>query len=205
MRKINGFTLIEILIALFIFVIVSTLTASGLFLIIHAKKANQAHAKNFANIQMTMSLLQRDVTAMVNRSIHNNAGQLEPAVFLQTHPTLRLDLTAIGNSPVVRRQSNLLRIAYQVENQRLTRMTWGVLDREADSKAQSRVLLKNLQSFTIQVLTADHRYIDVWPSGESPSPLAFKFDFCFKKRGCFSRFIYYPGNLSYAQLISSTR
>lgn len=205
MKKTNGFTLIEILIALFIFVIVSMLTASALFLMIDAKKSNQAHAKNFTDIQMTMTLLQRDVTAIVNRSIHNNAGQSERAVVLQTHPVTRLDLTTIGNSPLYPRQSHLLRVAYQYDHQRLSRMTWDVLDREADSKAQRRVVLKNLRSFTIHVLAADHRDTNIWPSNDIPPPLAFKFDFCFKRRGCFSRFIYYPGKLSDAPLISSKR
>src|SRR3990167_9644363 len=75
----SGFTLLEILIALFIFTLVSMMLMSALHHIINIQSGTEQNAERLRNLQLTLLKVSRDVEQIVNRPILNTAGKEEYA------------------------------------------------------------------------------------------------------------------------------
>src|SRR3990167_6001988 len=76
-----GFTLVEVLIALFIFAIVSSIIAVALRSVIDAQSGTQKSAAQFRTLEMAWVILANDFEQAVNRPIINVDGR-EEAAFL---------------------------------------------------------------------------------------------------------------------------
>src|SRR6185312_5679581 len=72
-----GFTLLEIIIALFIFSIVSIIIVSALHNVLNTQAATEKKAARLAELQIALLLLSRDIEQTVNRPIVNASGMLE--------------------------------------------------------------------------------------------------------------------------------
>src|SRR5437762_2019018 len=78
-----GFTLLEILIALFIFTILSFLLTAALRTVINAQSGTEDKALRLRELQMILLTMSRDIEQTVNRPITNAVGK-EEAAFVGT-------------------------------------------------------------------------------------------------------------------------
>lgn len=170
-RKNAGFTLLEILIALFIFTILSLILAGALHNIIDISAGTARNAERLRQTQIAMLMLSRDIEQAVNRPVLDTTGK-EEAAFVGTPTSIVLTRTGFANPTGLALQSALQRTGYYWDNASLWRNTWTVLDRAGTSEAHARRLLDDVNALRFQYLDKDGHFHHQWPvEGQTKEPL----------------------------------
>lgn len=190
--KQSGFTLLEILLALFVFAIMATIAAVGLHAVVEARTVTQEYTKNLAKIQMAMVVLENDINQIIDRPITDNTGKSIPSVEVDTKPNEYIEFTRAGfsNPNAKFPRSTLLRVGYILQKQQLIRRTWVTLDRLPDTKPSEKIILNGVSNFNINVIDDHARRIDHWPifnQDQKSFPKAIEIKFCLAKDNCVSK------------------
>jgi general secretion pathway protein J len=163
-----GFTLLEILIALFIFSILSILLASALRSVINAQSGTENSAERLRDLQHALLLMSRDVEQTVNRSIKIASGAEEDA-FIGTSLGFTFTHTGFANPVGVPGLSALQRARYFYSGGELWRTTWPVLDQAPQTVGRPQKLLANVKEAHFQYLDQENQFQDKWPlEGRDP-------------------------------------
>jgi general secretion pathway protein J len=162
----KGFTLIEILIALFIFTILSVLMMSGLKTVINMQTGVERSADRLHELQVALLTMSNDVEQAVDRPIINAFNAIEKS-FVGTTKGFALTRMGLANSKNMIR-SNMQRVRY-LGGGGLIRSTWEVLDQAPQSQPVSHALLKNVSEASFQYVSADGRIYNTWPVVEQPN------------------------------------
>ena len=178
MKSQRGFTLIEILIALVIFAIAGIMAAMSLHTMIraHTKLKKTDHA--LTQLEMTMTLMRRDFSQVINRPVTDSNGVQQPAFLAPGVGEIELTRTGVMNPLQVSRQSNMQRVGYVLENGALKRLTWGALDEPPQMRAEREVLLDDVDSLQWQFVESNGKTTSVCPSTDvltqlvAPLPIA---------------------------------
>jgi general secretion pathway protein J len=175
-----GFTLIEVLVAVAIFAVISLGSWQVLSQVISSKRQLELRSEQLRQLQKAVWLISRDIHNVVDRPIRNNEGQTEAAISsLITGYALSLTRNGWAN-PLNQRRSNLQRVAYAVErgsggDAALIRYYWPVLDRAPQTKPQRQVIINKIDHFEAQFIDDQGISQFHWPSatgevvGNSPA------------------------------------
>jgi general secretion pathway protein J len=180
-----GFTLLEILIALFIFTIVATITTEALHTTINNQRALSKRSRAFTELQMTLLLLSRDIEGAVLRPITNAKNSYESAL---TGSSSEFSLTRGGvqNPQSQLRTSQLQRVHYVEINDTLYRERWLALDSTPKTPHEKRALLHHVSKIRFEYLDDQRRFHDRFPPPESTKdelPRAIRVSLTLKKEG----------------------
>jgi len=167
----NGFTLLEILIALFIFTIISIILVGALRSVINASSSTEKNATRLHDVQITLLLLSRDVEQIVNRPVFAAGGKEEPAFIGEPRRFTFTQVGAAGMTPTVA-ISSLKRTRYAVQGNYFIRERFAALDQVAKTPAHARQLLDNVEGGYMEYLDKDGRFHTRWPvEGQTNQPL----------------------------------
>lgn len=194
MRKNNGFTLLEILIALFIFTIVSIIMVSGLRTVLNSQAVTEKQADKLANLQITLLLLSRDIEQAINRPITSAKGGVDPA-FIGTPKTLVFTHAGFANPQGQLQRSTLQRSQYSLEKGNLLRETWQVLDQTAKTLPSQRILLDSLSDLRFEYLDQQGKFTNNWPAdgiSQSALPRGVRIHLTIKNWGNITQFYLLP-------------
>lgn len=148
----NGFTLLELLIALAIFSIMAVMAYGGVRLVIDGDRHIEQSADSLSELQRAFLYLQQDLEQAVPRGIVDEVGSKEVAfVCCADDKLLHLTRGAMGSAMIG--APNLRRVEYSLTEGRLERRVWSTLDRVQDSKSSYLRLMEQVQSVDIQVLS----------------------------------------------------
>ncbi len=165
----SGFTLLELLVALAIFALMSAMAYGGLQTLLESREHTERAAERFSRLQSTLLFLQQDLSQVMERSTRDELGDREP-VFVGADTEYLLQLTrggATGRSETV----SLQRVAYRMEENRLQRVIWPVLDRVQGTEPLVMDLVDGLTDIQIRFL--DEEWQPDWPGqGGRPLPRA---------------------------------
>ena len=127
-RSERGFTLLELLIAISIFAVVSAMAYSGLASVLNTRKVVDERAETLLKVQKVFGILQREVSQIANRPIRDAFGDTQPAVKSSTlGAATYLEFTHGGyQNPLLQARSSLRRVAYRLDEESLVRLTWPV-------------------------------------------------------------------------------
>jgi general secretion pathway protein J len=136
----QGFTLLEILIALAIFAIMSMMAYAGLASMLDAHATTEPRSKQMAQLQATWYLFNEDLSQAINRPIRDELGSQEPAFSTGRGNEL---LVFTRNVPQWSSygENNLQRVSYRFENGVLSRQVWTLPDRTQQTQYRRRKLL----------------------------------------------------------------
>lgn len=128
--KQQGFTLIEVLIAMALTVVVASIAYSGLSAVLDSLDQTRQAMNRTSELSKALRMISRDVNQSVNRSIRDELGFTEPAMIGGDSYRGMLGLTrsgwmSMGSTP----RSHLERVYYYVDDNTLYRMRSTVLDR----------------------------------------------------------------------------
>lgn len=167
----RGFTLMEILIALFIFTILSFLMVAALRTVINAQSGSEDKAERLRRLQMALLIMSRDIEQTVDRPVVNSSGKEEVA-FIGGPKGFELTHAGFANPTGVLARSTLQRTGYSWNEDTLYRLTWPVLDQTPETKMSKRRLLTDVVEAHFQYLDKEGRFRDAWPlESDTKQPL----------------------------------
>ena len=172
--KARGFTLVELLVAIFIFAIVSAIAMGGYNQLVKQSDIVDKGAARTRAIQSTMQRFNLDFTALEPRPVRQPLGD-------GLVPALRADEKGGGDeivefthsgwsNPAGVPRSTLQRVAYRLEENKLIREYWLSLDRTMSSEPESAVMLEGVKDVRMRFMDANRTWHDQWPPlGYSPA------------------------------------
>lgn len=169
-RKHSGFTLVEILVALFIFTILSLLMAGGLRTVINAQSGTEHSAERLRQLQIVFVRMSRDLEQTVNRPVKLANGKDASAFFGEPRG---FAFTHGGRAGQSSQHQVLQRTQYSFSRNALWRVVWDVLDQASNSpKPSQREVLENVGDVRFEYLDESNVFHKNWPvSGNSNQPL----------------------------------
>lgn len=159
----NGFTLIEMMVALLIF---SMLSVAGVILLRGAVDSNEVTAENLgemAEMQRFVSLIEADLNQAVARTYRNQNGDRNAAFTGQgsDQPDVFLTFTSGGQSNINDApRSNLHRIEYHLRDQKISRLHYRMTDGGAISEPAD--LLSGISALDIRYREKGGIWLDDW-------------------------------------------
>lgn len=171
-NKQRGFTLLEILIALFVFTILSVMMTGALRTVINAQSGAERNAARVRHLQIVFVRMARDIEQVVNRPVKTAVSKDSPA-FLGTPEGFAFTHNGIAGPNGRAKRTTLQRAQYIFKDGVLWRMAWEVLDQSSNSpKPYQRDVLNNVTNVRFSYLDKNKRFHQNWPvKGRSSEPL----------------------------------
>ncbi len=160
----QGFTLLELLVALAIFGFIGIIAYQGLDSVLDANAAVTAQADRSAELQRAFLVMETDMAHFVSRPIRNEYGDSESELIGGNGGSLMVQFTRSGRrNPADLPRSELMRVAIGIEEDRLMRAFWQTVDRAQDSEPVKQVLIRRVRQAEIRFLGPDREWRDFWP------------------------------------------
>jgi general secretion pathway protein J len=157
----QGFTLLELLVALAIFAVIAVMAYSGLDTVLTARLQTDQHAAQLAQLQIAFTSLRRDIEQHIRRPIRDQYGDTQPSL---QGTISQLEFTRAGwRNPALQKRSSLQRVAYLIEDKTLWRFYWWVLDRAQDARPIRMELLNEVNEIKLRYLDNNLRWHEQWP------------------------------------------
>lgn len=163
-RIVRGFSLLELVIAVAIFAVISAVAYGGLSAIARSRAALAAEQTRFAQVQRALGVLGGDLAQAVSRSVRGESGAELPA--LQGRADA-IEFTRVGfANPLAEARSNLQRVMFSLDAGSLREGRYAVLDRVPGTRPDWRELLPGAGSLRLRYLGCDRVWRESWPPGE---------------------------------------
>lgn len=169
----RGFTLVEVLVAIFIFAIVSAIAMGGYNQLVKQSDIVDAGAARTRAVQSTMQRFNLDFTSLEPRPVRQPLGDgLVPALRAddKSADAFAEFTHSSWSNPAGVPRSTLQRVAYRIEDNKLIREYWLSLDRTMTSEPESAVLIEGVKEVKLRFMDANRSWHDQWPPlGYSPA------------------------------------
>lgn len=166
-QKARGFTLLEILIAVGIFAILAVASFGSLNSVLSSREHTGAAADKLHQLQLGMTIMQRDFSQLIEASITNEYGDRTHAFIFgqdQTNSERLIEFTRSGwSNPADHMRSTLQRVAYSLEENTLYREYWLRLNRGPDEEPVRAALLEGIDNIEFEFEDAGQNWHDSWP------------------------------------------
>ncbi len=171
----QGFTLIEILIALTIFAVLATITSSSLYYAFNTQKLVNIQSERLTEIQLALSIIQQDLSQVVDRPVRGNDMRLFPALIGRSD-YLEFTRNGVVNPNSIEKRSALKRVALVCNQHSLVHRTWQTLDSIDRNSSQDKVLIDNLSVCQFNYLNQNLQSLPEWREqavnqNQQPEPL----------------------------------
>ena len=155
MRSEVGFTLVEVLIAMAITAFVAVVGYTGLTTVITGVDSLRQETRQLEELNRAFQVLGRDLHQFVDRSVYDEFGSRLSSMEGGELATQSLSFTRAGwHNSVGLPRSSLQRVAYYVDEDKLIRASWPVLDRTGAVEPVEMVLLREVDTFQVRFLGA---------------------------------------------------
>lgn len=182
----RGFTLLELVIAIAIFAVISLMAFLGVSNILETRQALDRQSEQISQLQRAFVIIARDLEQAVNRGALDSFGSPLPVMKMDEYGDNGLEFTRAGwPDPFPQQErprSHLQRVSYRLQGGRLLRGHWDVLDQATESPRYDNPLLEQVSRFKVRFLEVEgprggarkDKWHDSWPpkaSGAPPRPL----------------------------------
>ncbi|PKF61454.1 type II secretion system protein GspJ [Psychromonas sp. psych-6C06] len=191
-RRIQGFTLLEVLIAISIFALMSMAAYQVLQGVIRSGELSKRHSDNLIQIQRAMLIIEQDFTQIIARASRDESGDSEN-IRLLTAGKSRFDsedegieFTRLGwaNPLNLLPRSNLVRVRYRLFDGQLQRQYFLYPDIVAGQKPETQILLEDVEKLSFRYWSEGWK--TSWNDGKK-LPTGIEISFTSKQFGEISR------------------
>lgn len=160
----HGFTLLELLVAVAIFAVLSAMAYGGLRNVIDNSQQTEIAMQRLQQVQLAMLKISRDLTQLSQRSIRDEYGNTSNYILTGQGDDIFIEFTRSGRrNPAEMLRSHLQRVAYKLEENTLSRLHWPHLDRTQEVLPYESVLLEEVESAGIRFLDINNEWHEEWP------------------------------------------
>lgn len=181
MRRHHGFTLIELMVALFIAAVMFAIGYGAIKQALRSHESLKDQQAHLLELQNAVRVMEQDFVQLAPRPVRQAVGDepAQPALAGGTSgaqaAALSSSSTTTGALPIVAftragwanpkglQRTGLQRVAYFLENGTLRREHWSVLDPTLASTTTRRDLLTHVKAVTIRYMDVSRQWQDQWP------------------------------------------
>lgn len=165
-RRQAGITLIEVVIAVFIFTILGTMCWQTLDQTLRVSKRNEQELEALLGLQRAMQTLANDFSQYHPRPIREPVGNdWRPPLLADSRSNYLVEVTRSGyGNPLNAPRSTSQRISYRFDQGELIRAQWPVLDPVVATEPQETVILDGLEQIRFLYLgDGGDNWSEQWP------------------------------------------
>jgi general secretion pathway protein J len=167
MNRVRGFTLIEVMIAIFIAAIMFAIGYSAINQALRERDAINAAQARTNEIQRGMRVVAQDLTQIVARAARDvsGTGELKPAVMATGTDNVLVTFTRAGwSNPVGLQRPAEQRVRYRFIDGSLVREHWDAVDAALNVEPRQRILITKVKSAEVRFLDPVSRnWRTEWP------------------------------------------
>lgn len=177
MKRVAGFTLLEVLVSVAVFAIVGMGAYGGLQAVMAQRVIARENADRFRELQFAVQQLTRDLAQLNPRPVREPLGDgYRPVLYSDPRAEVLLEFTRGGwTNPLGQPRAAVQRVAYELEEDRLLRRHWFVPDQTLGEEPVERELLTGVREVRLRFY-APGGWLEQWPgqAGSDPAlrPLA---------------------------------
>ncbi len=159
----QGFTLIEVMVATAISAFILVASYSVLTQSYRGQQILEVQLEDIRQLQSAFAYVQLDIEQAISRPIVDEFGQMQPALTGGQKADQLVELTRSGwrhsdQLPL----SNLQRVGYLLEDEKLYRQTWYALDGR-EGEPRKRPLLDGVKELELEFLDSQSQWQKQWP------------------------------------------
>lgn len=160
----RGFTLLELLIAVSVFAIMAVMAYGGLSNVISNSERSEKAMDRLQQVQLAILNISRDFNQLSKRNIRDEYGNSVNYIMTGQGLDTFVEFSRSGRrNPAELLRSHLQRVAYKLDDDKLTRLTWKHLDRSQQSEPHETVLLDGVESAELRYLDSENQWNQEWP------------------------------------------
>ncbi len=161
----QGFTLIEIMVAVSIFAIMSVMAWGALGRSLSDAEMLTDRMDRLQAIQRSVRFITTDLSQAAPRSVRSELGDRQvPAILSSLTSEFAIELTHGGwNNPAGLPRGSQQRSAYRLEEDKLVRYHWNVLDRTYSNEPVVTVMLDDVESLFFLFYDESGTSSETWP------------------------------------------
>lgn len=182
-RRTSGFTLLELLVALFITAILFAMGYSALTQAMNGRKEVEEQTARLTALQQTMRLLEQDFELLQPRPVRDPLGSGYELPFVLNKNASSIDpgspqsVSAAGQgaalvsftrggwaNPAGLPRSELQRVSYVLREGKLIRQYFPILDAPASVRPEEREMLDQVETLNVRVMDDTHLWYPNWPT-----------------------------------------
>jgi len=155
----EGFTLIEILVAMAIFTIIGLASTGVLTSVINSDQLSSERFEKLEQLQRAMLTIERDILQIVPRAVRIN-GEPVSAVISGGEDVFDSDADGLGfvrigwhNPQMLLPRSTLQAVGYRIQEQQLQRLYGNYVDNVIGYEPKVKILLSGIEDFQVSFLT----------------------------------------------------
>lgn len=165
----GGFTLLEMLVALFVFSLIAGAGAAVLSSGLRSKEVLETRRSRYDDLALAHTLLKSDFLNLVNRPMRLGRGSRDRMGFTggdfgKDEPVLRLVRVGWINPDFAEARSSLQSVEYHFDGSQLVRKAYDRLDPAEETPAGERVVLSGITGFALSFYH-NGAWADQWFSG----------------------------------------
>lgn len=178
LRQVQGFTLLELLLAIAIFAMVSLASFSILDTAISASERSTDKVDRLNELNRAFLVMERDFIQLAQRTMRINGEAPLPGYLHVDTEGVFSDATALAfvrtgwtNPGLLLPRSDLQPVAYQLNEQKLERLSFNFVDPITGQEAKKRVLINDVEQLSFQFFTND-KWHEVMQGDQLPRAIA---------------------------------
>lgn len=150
----RGFTLVEVLVTLLVFGVMSVASVAILNQTLSSKAQTETFNSALKELQLSHAILKTDLSQIAHRPIRDEYGAQSPVIFeggtgFQSDAILKFVRDGWQNPSGHNRRSSLQKVHYIVEDGVLIRRSFARLDGAREAAAEDRVLLNDVENLDV--------------------------------------------------------
>lgn len=163
----RGFTLVEMLVALTIFALMSVLAYRGLDAVLQTRAHLAEDNRRWRDIALTLAQLEQDMGQAVNRPVRGSGGLPLPALVGHVQAGdasgAQLSVSRMGMAWQSGVLADVQRHGYRLNKGTLEQLVWPVLDQAPRSEPAVHPLLERVRRFELRYLDRGGTWQSRWP------------------------------------------
>ena len=170
-----GFTLLELLVALIVFAIMSAIAYGGLNRIFAVRERIDVENRKWRELTLVFGRLEEDIGQAVNRTYLDSFGTRKSALIghaqLVGVDDANLSLIRMGAGGSTGVAADMSHVGYRLREGRLELMQWPALDLPPRAVPTVHVLMQEVQAFELAFMNEKGVWEDKWEPDASASVL----------------------------------